>query len=306
MNEESISLVDALERVRRVLDTTSDLDLFARRPRFATRSDELARAMQQGDVGAFHTFVLLHRPLAQKLSKRLRQWFGMPVEDAEQIAYLGLIEAARRFKPELGFQFSTYATYWIKQACQRHGPDAALLIRVPQYAFWACFRHAIDIERLRLASGPSAVRDRLHQFELVNPRLAGRWRAYLRARNVGTLSDRDLLREAQAIPAPARLPLDNRLRKEIAEKVRAAVARLHPRDAEVIRLRYGLDDYQYTLAEIGHRMGLTRERIRQIEKRAEEKLRTLLDEEDCLPVTRPGDVEPADLALSEFGSPEEA
>jgi RNA polymerase sigma factor (sigma-70 family) len=172
----------------------------------------LAKAMRQGDIGAFHRFVLLHRGLARQLSKRLQRWFGMPPEDAEQIAFIGLIEAAHRFRPERGFQFSTYATWWIKQACQRRGPDAALLIRMPLYAFWSCFRHAINMERLRLANGPSAVCDCLHELELVNPKLAARWRAYLRARNVGTLSDRDLLREARAIPGPTPPAPDNLLR----------------------------------------------------------------------------------------------
>jgi RNA polymerase sigma factor (sigma-70 family) len=289
--EESISLVDALDRVRRVLDTTPELDLFARRPRYAARSDELARAMRQGDIGAFHRFVLLHRGLARQLSKRLQRWFGMPAEDAEQIAFIGLIEAAHRFQPERGFQFSTYATWWIKQACQRYGPDVALLIRVPLHTFWSCFRHTIDVERLRLAGGPCTVRDRLYDLELVNPQLAARWRAYLRARNIDTLSDRSLLREARAIPDPTRPPLEAMLRSELVDQVRAAIGCLHPRDAEVIQLRYGLDGPDCTLKEIGHRMGVTRERIRQIEKRAEEKLRTLLDEEGSLSAIAPDDVE---------------
>jgi RNA polymerase primary sigma factor len=288
--EECISLVDALDRVRRVLDTSPELHLFARRPRYAARSDELARAMREGDVEAFHRFVLLHRPLARRQSKCLRRWFGMPEEDAEQIGFIGLIEAARRFRPERGFQFSTYATWWIKQACQRYGPDAALLIRVPPHAFWSCFRHGIAIERLRLDDGPSAVRDRVCELELANPLLAAQWRGYLRARNVGTLSDRALLREARAIPAPTGPPVDNLIRSEVGVEVRIALGRLHPRDAEVIRLRYGLDDREHTLEEIGHQMGLTRERIRQIERKAEAKLRTLLGEEGRQSVTTPRDV----------------
>jgi RNA polymerase primary sigma factor len=226
----------------------------------------------------------------------------MPEEDAEQIAFIGLIQAAHRFRPERGFQFSTYATWWVKQACQRHGPDAALLIRVPVHVFWSCFRHAIDVDRLRQADGPSAVCDHLYELELVNPRLAAQWRAYLRARNVGTLSDRDLLREARAIPGPTRPPLESLLRRELVDQVRAALGGLHPRDAEVIRLRYGLDNREHTLEEVGHQMGLTRERIRQIEERAEDKLRTLLHVEGCLSATASGDGEPAGSMPSERAS----
>jgi RNA polymerase primary sigma factor len=277
--EEGVTLSDALDRVRRVLDIAPEQHLFVRWPRYAARSDELARAMRQGDIGAFHRFVLLHLPLARKISQRLQRWFGMPAEDAEQIAFIGLIKAAHRFQPERGFQFSTFATWWIKQACQRYGPEAALLIHVPDYAFWSCFRHAIAVERLRLSGGPSAVRDHVCEMELMNPKLAARWHAYLRARNVGTLSDRRLLREARAIPAPTRPPLENLLRAETAIQVRIALGRLHPRDAEVLRLRYGLDGPECTLEEIGQQMGRTRERIRQIEQRAEDKVRTLLCQE---------------------------
>jgi RNA polymerase sigma factor (sigma-70 family) len=293
--EDNVSLLDTLDRVRRVLDTTPELELFAKRPRYAERSDALARAMQQGDVEAFHRFIELHCPLAQKLSKRLHRWFGMPSEDAEQIAVLGLLAAARRFRPERGFQFSTYATWWINQACQRHGPTVALLIHVPVNVFWTCFRHAIDVERLRMAGGPSSVREQLAELEILNPWLAERWRAYLRARDVGTLSDRYLLREARTIPDPARPPLENLLRGDTADRVRTALGRLHPRDAEVIRLRYGLDGEELTLEQIGQQMNLTRERIRQIELRAEAKLRTLLHEEFPESTAVAGDGEPANI-----------
>ena len=304
--EESVGLVDALERVRRVLDTTAELNLFARYPRYAARSDELARAMQQGGTPAFHEFIVFHLRLARKLSERLVRWFDLPAEDAEQIAFIGLIEAARRFRPERGFQFSTYASWWIKQACQRYGPEAALLIRVPDNAFWACFRHALDLERRWLAGGPSPVRDRLAELEIVSPHLAARWRAYLRARNVDSLSDRRLLREARAIPDSARPPLNDLLRDEVAGQVRAALGRLHARDAKVIRLRYGLDGPEHTLEEVGHLMGLTRERIRQIEKKAEDKLRGLLDEEGCPSAAASRDVEPAGRAPLGSPFPQEA
>jgi RNA polymerase sigma factor (sigma-70 family) len=282
--EDGVSLIDALDRVRRVLDTTPDLNLFAKRPKCAGRSDELARAMQGGDVSAFHGFILLHLGLARKLSTCLQRWFAMPEEDAGQIAVIGLIAAARRFRPERGFQFSTYAAWWIKQACQRYGPDAALLIRVPLYAFWSCFRHAIDLERLRTAGGPSAVRAQLAEFELLNPKLAALWHAYLRARNVGTLSDRHLLREAQSIPDSSHMHVDSLQQSDTAGQIWTALKRLRRRDAEVIRLRYGLDCEEHTLDQVGQLMNVTKERIRQIQKRAEHKLRSLLGK---MPQLRP-------------------
>src|SRR5262249_54440191 len=83
--EEGVTLVHALERVRRVLDATADLNLFVRRPKYAQRSDELARAMRGGDQDALNRFLLFHLPLARKVSQRLCRWFSVLPEDAEQI-----------------------------------------------------------------------------------------------------------------------------------------------------------------------------------------------------------------------------
>ena len=69
----SITLVDALDRVRQALDTSAEKPLFARKPFYARRSDEMARAMRQGDPGAFHRFLLFHRPLARKGSMCLHR-----------------------------------------------------------------------------------------------------------------------------------------------------------------------------------------------------------------------------------------
>jgi RNA polymerase sigma factor (sigma-70 family) len=284
--EETVTLVDALDRVRQVLDTTPDLHLFVKWPWYARRSDEVARAMRQGDVGAFHRFILLHRPLARKISQRLYRWFGLPEEDAKQIGILGLIKAARRFEPERGVQFSTYANWWVKHACQRLGPDSAYLIRVPAYLFWPCFRHAAHLARLRSIGSPSRNRGGGQDLELLNPPLANRWQAYLRATTIVSLSDRKTpeYRKARQIPAPAPAPAERSSQLETVAVLLAALRRLPVRDAEVVRLRYGLGGREHTLKEIGELMNLTRERIRQIQNRAEAKLRELLV--DQTPSTR--------------------
>lgn len=278
--EENVRLVDALERVRRALDTTAELKLFARRPNYAERSDKLARAVQRGDPGAMHQFVLFHRPLARKISQRLQHWFDLPEDDAEQIGCLGLIEAAARFKPERGFQFSTYASWWIKHACQRLGPDAALLVRVPLGAFWNCFRLTHDIEHIEAAGGSAAVREHLAEMEVSDPWQANRLHAYRRARGIDTLSDRSLLRRAARIPDGTRPPIDRFLLADSVAEVRAALRHLDPRAAEVIRSRYGFDGEVQTLEAIGRRLHLTKERVRQIEAKAEQKLHGYLAGEE--------------------------
>ncbi len=138
--EENATLTDAVTRVRSALDVTPENDLFARFPSFARQSDTLAVRVQSGDMDAFEEFVLFHQRLARKASKMLVRWVGLEPEDAEQVAMIGVIEAARRFDPSKGYQFSTYASYWIRQQCQRYGVNEGLPIRFPTYVFWPAYK----------------------------------------------------------------------------------------------------------------------------------------------------------------------
>jgi RNA polymerase sigma factor (sigma-70 family) len=157
----------------------------------------------------------------------------------------------------------------------------ALLIRLPDYVFWSCYRLSIDLSRVLQAEGPGGLRARLHDLELLNPLLAQRWRAYLRARSVVSLSDRKqpAYREARLLRGPAPDPLETINRANTAALVRASLKRLPDRAAKILRLRYGLDGDRQTLEQIGQLLNLTRERVRQIQQRAEERLRRLLGAE---------------------------
>ena len=102
-DEDGVRLTDAIDRVRVALDTSAELNLFARKPKLAEKSDRLAVAMNAGDERARHEFISMHRGLARKFSKRLCRSFGLSPEEAEQIGMLGVIHAAKKFRPELGY-----------------------------------------------------------------------------------------------------------------------------------------------------------------------------------------------------------
>lgn len=277
--EEHADLTGAVNRVRTALDTSADtsVDLFVKRPAYAVRSDALALAARAGDTSAFHRFVLLHLPLARNGSKRLRRWFGMPPEDAEQIAVLGLLTACKRFDPTRGIQFSTYGIWWIRQACQKYGAPAALFIRVPPHVLWPCLRHQFAVNIARIAGGPEEAHRCHTAFLEAGHRLGRRWTAYHRARAVESLTDRQVMRNARRIREPLP-PSDTALiREEVVARMRVAVDRLHPRYADVIRRRFGMGCEEETLNEIGTAAGLTRERIRQIEAKGLSLLRKSLD-----------------------------
>jgi len=105
--EESVTIVDALRRVRAALDRKPELNLFVNRPRYAKRSDELARAMKTGGDAELHDFVLFHLPLVTWAVRPLVHLYRGDLEEAEQVGMLGLIHAARHYDPRRGIQFST-------------------------------------------------------------------------------------------------------------------------------------------------------------------------------------------------------
>jgi len=279
--EESVTLLDALNRVRLALDVTAEQNLFSKRPSYAKRSDELACRVKQGAPGAFHEFVEFHLPLAKKSSRMLLRWFDMDPDDAEQIAIIGLIQAAQRFDPELGYQFSTYASYWIRQSCQRYGVECGLPIRIPVHAFWPCYRLQFEEQRLLAEYGISRARE-LFVDCLTNEKISSdQWTAFQASDEMRTFSDltRDQTLELLALPDKDTLLTDNVLDNQLRGIIRQNIRSLRPREARVIMMRYGFDDVKHTLEEVGQLLGITRERVRQIQKRAEERLQFLLRKE---------------------------
>jgi len=287
--EADVTFVDALDRVRTALDVPPELNLFAKRPWYAERSDELAVAMVQGDRDAFNAFILLHRPLARHISKRLQRVFGIDGDDAEQIGIIGLIEAARRFDPERGTQFSTYATHWIRQACQRYGPDAALSIRLPTHIVQTFFPLHRRIERLAAEFGPGRANDELARLSIEDPVFFRRWVAFERALNVRSLSDplEPEYYEARTVQDPVNdEPLHEGLQEERCERIRAALECLNPRQRRLLRLRYGIEGDPQTLEQLGQAERITSERARQILMVAERRLRAFVERElsDLVPL----------------------
>lgn len=275
--EEDEPVVDSMNRLRSLLDAAFEAERCVPKGRRPSISTALAKALQHGDANACRRFVRFHRGLARKLSKRFQRWFDMPAEDAVQAATLALIEAALRFKPERGLRFATFARAWFKQVYRRRAAPATLLLHVPALEYQNCLRHEIDLETRRSDGGPSAVRDRLAELEALDPEQAERGRDFLRARKVASLSDRDLLRAAQALPdLSTPPPFGNLLRADTVQEVRAALDRLNPKLADLLRLRFGLDGDARTLQWIGARMNLSRERVRQLEELALAKLRPKL------------------------------
>lgn len=271
--EEQTGLTDVLARVRAALAPDSDLNLFARHPSYATESDRLAMAMKYGEPGALNRFVEFHMPLARHSSRMLIRWFGMDPDDAEQTAMIGLIEAARRFDTERGFQFSTYAGYWIRQVCQRFGLEWSQTIRVPPHLFWRCYPLVFAHVRLMATHGVTEG-ERQFDKELELAEVSRhQWALFCAARHVLFLSEFDRRqREDMDLPEPAP-QLEDASTGELRENLRRGLKSLPEREARILCLRYGIDEREHTLQEVGEKLRITRERVRQLQDKAEEKLK---------------------------------
>lgn len=271
-DEETTGLTDILCKVRTALLPDNEFDLFSKYPWYAEKSDRLAVAMRNGDADAFSEFVEFHIPLARKSSRMLVRWVQMDPDDAEQIAMIGLIEAARRFDPELGFQFSTYAGYWIRLACQRYGLDSGMHIRVPAHMFWRCYRLLFERTRLIATHGEHEGTKEFEVFRGAEGISAKQWDLFWAACHVDVMSNL----APGTIDAARMFYESSAVELAVTDEIRLAVQQcldtLSDRQATILRMRYGFGGREHTLQEIAEQLGITRERVRQIQVKAEEKL----------------------------------
>ena len=239
---------------------------------------DLSNRAKAGDKSARARLIEKNLRLVVSVAKKYRG-YGLPFEDLIQEGNIGLMKAVEKFDPDRGFRFSTYATWWIRQAVQRAVADKGRTIRVPVHMTEKIRKMARTYNEL------SAEREREPTDEEVAERLG--W-------TIDEVRDvKDAMPDATSLNQPLSSDSDSSELGELVEDERAsdtpgtvmrgmesaqlgeAIERLPERNRYVLLRRYGLDSQEpATLAQLSDELGVSRERIRQLQREAERMLKS--------------------------------
>jgi len=238
-------------------------------------TERLERAIEQGEEARQH-LIKANTRLVVSIAKRYLG-HGVPFLDLIQEGNLGLMKAIEKFDYRRGHRLSTYATWWIRQSITRALAEQGRTIRVPVHMsdrIRKLYRVARELEQeLGRQPSPEEIAEEIElEPEKVQWILRASRRPISLERPVGEEDDNELrdFIEDEKVLAPSEAAYQHLL----AETMDEVLHTLSPREARILRLRFGIQDgHSYTLEEVGQKFGLTRERIRQIESEALRKLR---------------------------------
>ncbi len=246
----------------------------------AGEEKDLSRRSHEGDREARRRLIESNLRLVISIAKKYRGR-GVPFEDLIQEGNAGLIRAVEKFDPEMGNRFSTYATWWIRQAVTRAIADHARTVRLPAHVVDSLYRLRRAENALSIELGRDATEEELAERLGVRPEETRRLRevsqpiSSINAR-IGGAGDEDGSEMGDLMPDEK--SGDDYAGVEVGQWERAlveAVRSLPEREARVLQMRHGLDGSKTrTLREVSEALGISQERARQVEIKALRTIRT--------------------------------
>jgi RNA polymerase primary sigma factor len=249
-----------------------------------TKEEEikLAEAIKQGDPKAVQEMVRRNLKYVVSVANKYRG-FGMSLQDLIEEGNIGLIQAAKRFDVSRNVKFITYAVWWIKQAIMHSLAEQSGTVKLP-------VKQAGKVSRFNKKSQEMCqdMEREPTQSEVAkslgynNDEINSIMRAYRTHLSLDTpLKNDEYTPYLDLLEYQDHIPYDDQIMQEaLNEKVDQMLETLSEREATILKMRFGFSDEVKTLEEIGQKIGLSRERVRQIEKRAKERLKSKLQNED--------------------------
>lgn len=239
----------------------------------------LAARIQTGDVAAREHMIKANLRLVVKIAHDY-DGLGLPLLDLINEGNIGLMKAVERFDPAKGGKLSTYAAWWIKQSIKRALANQAKTIRLPVHLVDKISKMRRTAIKLHEVFGREPTDDELgEELGISGSRVAQLRTASIRPASLDApIGDDDSNNFSEVVQDERAVsPYDELEEKTVTDMLRDMVGNLDPREATILRYRFGLDGgNEKTLEEVGHKFGVTRERVRQIQNIALNKLRKMI------------------------------